>query len=112
MTKIYIVNYSGHDFSKAESEGTLIPLSEGSMNRFNVTHMARRFSEIMKDSTTNDYILPCSLTVMNIIACSIFAVKHGTLNLLLYKEEEGQNGRYLKRRIILSNTSTQSMGHS
>ena len=96
MTKVFIVNKSAHDFSEAEPYGDIIFLSEGPMNRYATNNMHRKFNEILKDSTKEDYIVPCSLNVMNSIACAVFALKHGTLNLLLFK-----NGSYIERNLIL-----------
>ncbi len=94
--KVYIVNKSTHDFREAMEHGDLIFLSEGPMNRYGTNHMFRIFGEKMKDSTADDYIVPCSLNVMNAVACAIFARKHGTLNLLLFKE-----GSYIERNHVL-----------
>ena len=94
--KVYIVNRSSHDFSAAGTYGEVIFLSEGPMNRYATNNMVRQFSDIMKESKPDDYIAPCSLNVMNSIACAIFAHKHGRLNLLLFKE-----GTYIERNHIL-----------
>jgi hypothetical protein len=96
MPKVFIVNKSSHNFSAAQEFGELIFLSEGPMHRYAANHMHRKFSDIMKDSEEGDYIVPCSLNVMNIIAGSIFAKKHKRLNLLLFKE-----GKYIERNLIL-----------
>lgn len=96
MTKVYIVNKSAHDFNAAKEFGELFFLSSGSMNRYATNSMIRQFEEAMKDSNEYDYIVPCSLNVMNSIACAIFAHKHGRLNLLLFK-----NGKYIERNHIL-----------
>ena len=96
MSKVYIVNKSYHNFSAAEDYGDIIFLSEGSMNRYSTNNMMRTFAEKMKDSSKEDHIVPCSLNVMNSIACAIFAHKHGTLNLLLFK-----GGIYIERNHIL-----------
>ena len=93
--KVYIVNKSSHDFSPAKEFGDIVFLSEGPMNRYSVNNMIRQFSEIMKDSKENDYIVPCSLNVMNSIASAILAHKHGRLNLLLFKA-----GSYIERNIV------------
>jgi hypothetical protein len=58
--------------------------------------MVRLFEEAMVLSGPEDYIVPCSLNVMNAIACAIFAHKHGRLNLLLYKD-----GVYIERNHVL-----------
>lgn len=96
MSRVFVVNKSNHDFSAAKNYGELIFLSEGPMNRYSTNNMLRVFTEKMKDSSKDDHIVPCSLNVMNSIACALFAFKHGTLNLLLYKE-----GIYIERNHIL-----------
>jgi len=58
--------------------------------------MHRAFKEILKDSFKEDYIVPCSLNVMNAIACAIFARMHGSLNLLLFKD-----GIYIERNLVI-----------
>lgn len=98
MNNVFIVNKSSHNFSEAENYGKIIYLSEGPMNRYSTNNMVRVFQDIMKDSSTYDYIVPCSLNVMNAIACAIFAVKHKRLNLLLFK-----NGTYIERNLMLDN---------
>lgn len=95
MTKVYIVNKSFHDFSEAEKYGELIFLSEGSMNRYATNNMLRIFTKGMENSSCGDYIVPCSLNVMNSIACSLFTHKHGRLNLLLFK-----GGYYIERNHV------------
>jgi hypothetical protein len=94
--RVYIVNRSSHDFGPAEKYGEVIFLSEGSMNRYATNSMIRQFGESMSLSEPDDYIVPCSLNVMNSIACAIFAHKHGRLNLLLFKD-----GLYIERNHIL-----------
>lgn len=100
MSHVYVVNKStnrgtGHDFSPAEKFGEIIFLSEGPMNRYSTNNMHRKFGEIMDKSGPEDYIVPCSLNVMNAIASSVFAVMHKRLNLLLFKD-----GEYLERNLV------------
>jgi len=96
MRRVYIVNRSPHDFSRAERFGRLVYLSDGSINRFSVSHMARLFKEALVDSEPSDYLVLCSLNVMNAVASGVFAAKHKRLNLLLYKR-----GDYEERNIVL-----------
>lgn len=99
MQKVFIVNRSAHDFSPAEEFGEIVFLSEGPMNRYSTNNMHRKFTDIMSDSDAGDYIVPCSLNVMNAIASAVFAVKHGTLNLLLFK-----NGEYIERNMVFKSS--------
>lgn len=96
MKRVFIVNRSSHNFGAAKKFGELIFLSEGTMSRYATNSMIRSFTDLMKDSSPDDYIVPCSLNVMNSIASAIFARKHGTLNLLLYKD-----GSYIERNHVL-----------
>ncbi len=96
MSKVFVVNKSAHDFSAAEQYGELVYLSEGYMSRYSTNNMHRLFTDAMKESKEDDYIVPCSLNVMNSIACAIFAVMHGKLNLLLFK-----NGSYIERNLVI-----------
>jgi len=96
IKRVYIVNKSSHDFGPAEKYGKAVFLSEGSMNRYATNSMIRQFTEAMELSNPEDYIVPCSLNVMNSIACAIFAHKHGCLNLLLFKD-----GTYIERNHVL-----------
>ena len=96
MPAVYIVNKSNHNFTPAKDYGNLVFLSYGPMNRYSTNNMFRIFREGLENSSPDDYIVPCSLNIMNAIACSIFAHKHGKLNLLLYKD-----GKYIERNHVL-----------
>lgn len=96
MKRVYVVNKSAHDFGPAAKYGEVTFLSEGSMNRYATNSMMRLFKDKMKDSEGTDYIVPCSLNVMNSIACALFARKHGRLNLLLFKD-----GIYIERNHVI-----------
>lgn len=95
--KVFIVNKSAHDFSKAEDYGEVFFVTEGWLDRFNTTNMHRHAEKAFKDSSPNDWILPCALNTLNSIVCATFAVKHGRLNLLLWK---ARTGEYLKKEMV------------
>jgi hypothetical protein len=96
MKKVFVVNKSSHDFSSAEKFGELVFCTIGRLNRFNTNDMVRRFQEAMEESSEDDYILPCSLNVANALAGAVFAMKHGAVNLLLFKD-----GEYVERNHVL-----------
>lgn len=95
MPRVFVVNRSGHDLSKAQQFGELSFLSEGPMSRYATNNIHRQFREGLKESSPDDYLLLCGLNVMNCIACTEFSFKHGKLNLLLFKD-----GRYIERNLI------------
>lgn len=102
MPNVYIVNRGCHDFSAAERFGPLVNLSESSMNRFDLSKIWRKFEPILAKSSPDDWILLSGLTVMSIVATSIFATKHHRLNLLMFKSQKDDLcGEYIGETIIL-----------
>jgi hypothetical protein len=99
MATVYVINRAAHDFSNAEKFGQLVYLSDSPINRYATNKMYRKFWKILRSSSSDDYILVTSLTVMNIIACGIFALLHGRLNLLIHKTD---NNSYIERRLDLT----------
>ena len=101
MSKVYVINKSCHDYSKAEKYGKLIYLTKDSYNRFSTGKMFRRFRDGLKDSDPEDLLLISGLTIMSCVACSMFAAKHKRLNLLLYNGGPNVEEGYVKRTIVL-----------
>ena len=103
MPNVLIVNYGTHDYTKAERFGQLVPMSKGPVNKFKLSAMHRLFEERIEHLTSaKDFILVSGPMIMNVIACAMFARKHGCLNLLIWKEDEQTGtGDYLCRKITL-----------
>jgi len=93
--KVFVVSKSAHDFSAAEDFGDLVFLSEGPMDRYAANNMHRQFEAEMRNSGPEDYVLLCGLSVMNVVATTIFVHLHGRLNLLLFKK-----GRYKEINLV------------
>lgn len=92
--KVFIPNKGGHNYEPAAEFGTLVYVTEGTLNRFSTTNMYRAFIEAMEDSSPDDYYIPTSLNVISCIGAAVFARKHGRLNLLLYRQ-----GEYVAREL-------------
>lgn len=97
MPNVFITNRSPHDFSDAERFGVLRYITRRRLDRFGITDMVRQAEEAFEGSTDEDYILLTSLTVLCSVCCSVFAAKHGRLNLLLFKD-----GKYIERKVVLN----------
>ncbi len=97
IQKVFIPNKGVHDYSDAERYGQIVFVTKGEQSKNAVGKMARRWADVLKNSSPNDYILVTSLTTLCSIGCSVFALKHkGFLNLLLFRE-----GRYIARTLRL-----------
>ena len=98
-TKVYVPNRSYHDFSEATRFGELIYLTAGKISILSIGRMYRTFMPIIQASTKEDYILVSGPSVMTSILCSMFSIKHGVLNLLIYQIGGDNKGHYKQRRI-------------
>lgn len=99
--KVFVINRSSHDYSKAEEFGDLVYVTEGNINRFAVSKMYRLFEDFIKTSKELDYVLLSGLSVMNVVFSSMFAAKHQRLNLLIYKPDRRDPGHYIERIVML-----------
>lgn len=97
MPKVFVINKGAHDYTPAESFGELTYCTEGMFSKFNTSQMVRVFEDALKNSKPDDYILLTSLTTLCSIACCVFALQHGRLNLLIFKED-----RYVERKVVFN----------
>src|SRR5215510_2686454 len=96
--KVYVVSKGYHDFGDASMFGEMVYMAETGMNRTAVSNMIRKFGPIISNSEKGDYILMTGMSIQCSIACTLFAMKHGRLNLLIY---DAQKSYYLVRSVIL-----------
>jgi len=97
MPTVYIVNDSGHNFDAAKKWGELEILNTGDVNKFKVSEMFRKLHRLGQ-SAPDDYILMSGPVTMMAVATGYFAAMHGKLNLLLYRDNGGQDS-YVVRRL-------------
>lgn len=98
--KVFVINDSCHDYSEAESFGTLTFLTKGKINKLATARMYREFKTQLRDSSKEDYILLSSLTIMSVIACCIFTKMHNRLNLLIFDVTRGNKEGFYRLRTI------------
>lgn len=101
LRKVFVINKSSHDYSKAEEFGQLIFMTEGSLNRFAVSKMFRTFEPFIGESQPTDYLLLSGLSVMCSVASAMFAAKHQRLNLLIYKPDRYDPGTYREHIVVM-----------
>lgn len=100
MPNVYIPNRSGHDFSGAKNFGDLVFVTDGRIEKFRINNMYRIVVEKLEGSHPDDFIMATGLTQINVVLASVFAFKHGRLNLLIY---DVKTDTYVPRKIVLSN---------
>ena len=104
-TKVFIINKSSHDFSGAEHFGEPVFMTNKPINRFATNQIVRRFTPFIEQSNKNDYLLLTGLSIMSTIAGAMFALKHGRLNLLIYRgQTEKEKAEWSKITDYVSRT--------
>jgi hypothetical protein len=96
--RVYVPNKSHHDFGDASRFGTVVWLTEGPLNRFEINDMYRRIMPLMADAEAMDYLLLTGPITANVIAASILAQRFGRINYLLWNAWEG---RYVSKPIVI-----------
>ena len=92
MNKVYIVNSAGHDFSKAEKYGELVPVVQGHINVFRPDRSLFTITEGLAGFTEDDYLLLSGNTFGNVIAALFLGRQFATIKLLVY---DAKNNDYL-----------------
>jgi hypothetical protein len=96
--RVYVPSKSHHDFSDASRYGTLVWLTEGPQNRFELNNMYRHVASVMADAQSGDYLLITGPTTVNVIAASILANRFGRINYLIFN---AWKGKYVSVPIVL-----------
>lgn len=96
--RVYVPNKSYHDFRDASRFGTVVWLTEGPQNRFEINDVYRRIVPLMADAQAMDYLLITGPTTINVVAASILAHRFGRINYLLWNAWEG---RYVSKPIVM-----------
>jgi len=104
MTKVFIPNRSGHDYSPAEKFGELVYVTEGHVRKSNVNQIYRQFARAMTGAGPNDYFILTSLGVLNAVGAAVLGRKTGRLNLLLFYD-----GKYIEKRLDLDALLTETL---
>jgi hypothetical protein len=98
MPKVYCPNKAGHDYEDAKRHGEIVFVTTGTQNKYSVQQMYRTWVEVLQESKPEDLIILTGLNIICTIGCSVFAVMHGRLNLLIWR-----NNRYISREIVMGN---------
>lgn len=97
--KVFVVNDSGHDLTSAKCFGEIVIMSSGTINKFRVSKIFREFEKYISSSSPNDFILQSGPNITCTVASSMFAAKHGRINLLIWRIGESGEESYVVRRL-------------
>ncbi|MAH51875.1 hypothetical protein CMI37_39020 [Candidatus Pacearchaeota archaeon] len=97
MSKVWVVNYSGHNIHKAEKYGEIEVLTRDKVNVFQSDRMIYNLVTKMKGIEKDDYILISGTPILNVFVIIIALTMCKKINYLLYNAKDSD---YSVRTVI------------
>ena len=93
----FLINEGFHNYDQVKEFGEeVITLTQGKCSRVNATGLLRELEPKLANSLPEDWLVISGPPLVNILACALFALKHGILNLLIYASRDDA---YVQRTI-------------
>lgn len=84
-SKVYVVNFSGHDMSPATKYGEMVVLTKDLVNIFATDRIEHEFTKKLVDFNADiDFILLTGPIILNCLVTTILFRKFSKINVLIY----------------------------
>lgn len=97
---VWVVNHAGHDYTKADAFGRVLPITTGKVNPFNPDRLAVQVTERIKVADSEDFVLISGVQILNSIVIAMWLMKFNTVNLLQWSNRDKE---YKHLVLVLSN---------
>jgi len=84
---VWVVNYAGHDYSRATEYGPLDFLTSGYVSMGNLERLFFIIAESVNKTKADDYLLLSGLLILNTIAAMAWLRKHKAVRFLLWDQK-------------------------
>ena len=88
MAKVYIVNNTNHDYSKAEQYGELVDVTKGNVPIFKTSLLKAILEEGLADFTEDDYLLLAGPAILCVMASTVVFSKFETVKFLVFDAKQ------------------------
>lgn len=88
MAKVYILNNTHHDYSKAKRYGKLVDVTKGKVPIFKTSTVRAMLEEELADFTEDDYLLLAGPAILSVIASAILFNKFETVKFLVFDAKQ------------------------
>lgn len=88
MSKVWIVNYAGHDYSDATRFGELDFITKGYVSRGSLDRLLYGVAESVARSEPSDWFLPSGMILLNVLAAVLWVKRHGKIKILSWDEKD------------------------
>lgn len=109
MSRVYVVNMSGHNHHLARPLGELVPITSGYVSQGSLDRVLDEVITGIADSTADDWLLLSGLVFLNALATAAWLNKHKTLKLLVWDKKKRRYRQFHTDAEHLSNLWEQSL---
>ena len=88
MTKVYVVNNTNHDYSKAEQYGELVYVTKGKLPIFKTNTVRAMLEKGLVKFTKDDYLLISGPAIVSVMAAIILFNKFDTVKFLVFDAKQ------------------------
>ena len=88
MAKVFILNNTNHDYSKAERYGRLVDVTKGKVPIFKTSTVRAMLEEGLVDFTEDDYLLLAGPAILCIMAAIVLYNKFDTVKFLVFDAKQ------------------------
>jgi len=88
MAKVYVVNNTNHDYSKAEQYGELVYITKGKLPIFKTNTVRAMLEKGLVKFTKDDYLLISGPAIVNVMAATILYNKFDTVKFLIFDAKQ------------------------
>ena len=88
MAKVYVVNSTNHDYSKAEQYGELVYVTKGKLPIFKTTTVKAILEKGLVKFTKDDYLLISGPAIVNVMAATVLYNKFDTVKFLVFDAKQ------------------------
>ena len=96
--KVYVTNFSGHDFSKAEKFGEIAWITRGYVSFHSLDRVKFRICEEVDKSSEDDYLLLSGIPIICVLCATYWLWKHKKCKMLVHDKKK--DGEY--RELLIS----------
>jgi len=88
MAKVYVVNNTNHDYSKAEQYGELVYVTKGKLPIFKTNTVRAMLEKGLVKFTKDDYLLISGPAIVSVMAAIILFNKFDTVKFLVFDAKQ------------------------
>ena len=88
MAKVYIVNNTNHDYSKAKQYGEPVYITKGKLPIFKTNTVKAMLEKGLAKFTKDDYLLISGPAIVNVMAATILYNKFDTVKFLVFDAKQ------------------------